>query len=129
MTGTPIAIVVPPNAQSLDISGPLDAVLEANRLAPDRCNYDVRLLSIGPDRAVTAGAMSIVTHGSIFEDEQPIDTLLIAGTPDYARAYTESATPCAAQPPLRLGLHRRLLHRCRRIAGRLQRDDALAARW
>jgi hypothetical protein len=43
MTGTPIAIVVPPNAQSLDISGPLDTFLEANRRAPDRCNYDVRL--------------------------------------------------------------------------------------
>jgi hypothetical protein len=24
----------------------------------------------------------ILTHGSIFEDERPIDTLLIAGTPD-----------------------------------------------
>lgn len=91
MTGRPIAIVVPPNAQSLDISGPLDAFLEANRQAPGRCNYDVRLLSIGPDRSVTAGAMSILTHGSIFEDERPIDTMLIAGTPDYGRAYTESA--------------------------------------
>jgi transcriptional regulator GlxA family with amidase domain len=90
MSGTPIAIIVPPNAQSLDISGPLDAFLEANRQAPGTCNYDVRLLSIGPDRAVTAGAMSILTHGSILEDEQPIDTLLVAGTPDYARAYTDS---------------------------------------
>ena len=82
MTGTPIVIIVPPNAQSLDISGPLDAFLEANRQAPGRCNYDVRLLSISPDRAVTAGAMSILTHGSIVEDEGPIDTLLVAGTPD-----------------------------------------------
>lgn len=90
MDSRPIAIVVPQNAQSLDISGPLDAFLEANRQAPGKCNYDVRLLSTGPDRTVTAGGMSVVAHGSIFEDEQPIDTLLIAGSPDYAQAYTES---------------------------------------
>jgi transcriptional regulator GlxA family with amidase domain len=91
MPATQIAIVVPQHAQSLDISGPLDAFLEANRQAPAKCNYNVRLLSAGPDRSVMAGAMSIVTHGSIVEDEQPIDTLLIAGTPDYAQAFTESA--------------------------------------
>ncbi|WP_256807717.1 GlxA family transcriptional regulator [Bradyrhizobium sp. Bra64] len=91
MPGTQIAIVVPQHAQSLDISGPLDAFLEANRQAPTRCNYSVRLLSAGADRSVTAGAMSIMTHGSILEDEQPIDTLLVAGTPEYAQAYTESA--------------------------------------
>jgi transcriptional regulator GlxA family with amidase domain len=89
----PIAIIVPQNAQSLDISGPLDAFLEANRQAPGRCNYDVRLLSIGPDRVVKAGGMSLVAHSSIFDDEGPIDTLLVAGTPDYAQAYAESALP------------------------------------
>ena len=93
MDTMPIAIVVPPNAQSLDISGPLDAFLEANRQAPSRCNYDVRLLSIGPDRAVKAGSMSLVADASIFEDEGPIDTLLVAGTPDYAQAYAETALP------------------------------------
>ena len=93
MDTMPIAIVVPPNAQSLDISGPLDAFLEANRQAPSRCNYDVRLLSIGPDRTVKAGGLSLVADGSILEDEAPIDTLLVAGTPDYAQAYAESALP------------------------------------
>src|SRR6516165_7845877 len=93
MDSTPIAIVVPQNAQSLDISGPLDAFLEANRQAPGRCNYDVRLLSVGPDRAVKAGGMSLVADSSIFEDDASIDTLLVAGTPDYAQAYAESALP------------------------------------
>jgi transcriptional regulator GlxA family with amidase domain len=83
-----VAIVVPTNAQSLDLSGPLDAFLEANRQAPGKCNYEVRLLSIGPDRVVNAGGMSLVADGSIVEDEAPIDTLLVAGTPDYAQAYT-----------------------------------------
>ncbi|QIG98206.1 GlxA family transcriptional regulator [Bradyrhizobium sp. 6(2017)] len=91
-TSTPVAIVVPQNAQSLDISGPLDAFLEANRQAPGKCNYEVRLLSTSWDRNVTAGGMSLMAHGSIFDDDGPIDTLLVAGTPDYAQAYKEPAT-------------------------------------
>jgi transcriptional regulator GlxA family with amidase domain len=91
MDSKPIVIVVPQDAQSLDISGPLDAFLEANRQAPGRCNYAVRLLSTGPDRAVRAGGLSLVTDGSIFDSEEPIDTLLVAGTPNYAQAYAENA--------------------------------------
>jgi hypothetical protein len=34
-----IAIVVPPNAQLLDISGPMDAFLEANRLSEGAADY------------------------------------------------------------------------------------------
>jgi transcriptional regulator GlxA family with amidase domain len=86
----PVAIVVPENAQSLDVSGPLDAFLEANRHAPGHCHYLVRLLSTGSDRQVKAGGMSILTSGSIFEDGGSIDTLLVAGTPDYAQAYTST---------------------------------------
>src|SRR4029077_2640926 len=90
MDSKPIAIIVPHDAQSLDISGPLDAFLEASRQAPGKCNYAVRLLSTGPDRIVKVGGMSLVTDSSIFDDEAPIDTLLVAGTPNYAEAYTES---------------------------------------
>jgi transcriptional regulator GlxA family with amidase domain len=85
-----VVIIVPENAQSLDISGPLDAFLEANRQAPGRCHYAVRLLSAGSDRVVKAGGMSIVAEASIFEDEGAIDTLLVAGTPSYAQAYTST---------------------------------------
>ena len=91
MNSTPVAILVPQNAQSLDISGPLDAFLEANRQAPGTCNYAVRLLSMGPDRSVRAGGLSLVADGSIFKDEQPVDTLLVAGTPDYEQAYAADA--------------------------------------
>jgi transcriptional regulator GlxA family with amidase domain len=90
MQGRAVAIVVPENAQSLDVSGPLDAFLEANRQAPGQCRYEVRLVSTGPDRTVKAGGLSLIADGSIFEDEKPIDTLLVAGTPDYAQAYANS---------------------------------------
>jgi transcriptional regulator GlxA family with amidase domain len=85
-----VAIVVPERAQSLDVSGPLDAFLEANRQAPDRSLYAVRLLSTGHDRTVKAGGMSLIADGSIFDDDGTIDTLLVAGTPDYAQAYTNT---------------------------------------
>ena len=87
MDRTPVAIVVPPNAQALDICGPVDAFLEANRQAPTKCNYEVRLLSTGSELNVKAGVMSLVADNSILEDSQPIDTLLVAGTPDYGQAY------------------------------------------
>lgn len=83
----PIAILVPPGAQSLDVSGPLDAFLEANRQSRGEAAYDVRLVSLAPDRMIRAGGMSVVADASIADDDNPIDTLLVAGTPDYAQAY------------------------------------------
>jgi hypothetical protein len=38
-------------------------------------------MSTSPDRVIRAGGMSLVADGSIFHDEKPIDTLLVAGTP------------------------------------------------
>ena len=88
-----IAIVVPPNAQSLDISGPLDAFLEANRQANGRALYDVQLIAIGAQRTIQVGGMSLVADLCI-DDEgagRAFDTLLVAGTPDYTQAYTSYA--------------------------------------
>ncbi|HVE22748.1 MAG TPA: GlxA family transcriptional regulator [Acidocella sp.] len=86
----PVAIIVPENAQSLDVSGPLDAFLEANRQGAGRCHYAVRLLAAGRDRVVKAGFMSILAESSIYEDASAIDTLLVAGTPFYAQAYANT---------------------------------------
>jgi transcriptional regulator GlxA family with amidase domain len=83
-----IAIVVPPNAQSLDVSGPLDAFLEANRQSSGRVHYDVRLVAIDAGRTIRAGGMSLIADTSIFDDHEAIDTLLVAGTPDFALAYS-----------------------------------------
>ncbi|MGY4432908.1 transcriptional regulator GlxA family with amidase domain [Bradyrhizobium sp. F1.13.1] len=85
-----IAIVVPPKAQSLDVSGPLDAFLEANRHASGRVLYDVRLVATGASRTVKAAGMSLLADSSIFDDARSIDTVLVAGTPDYALAYSSS---------------------------------------
>jgi transcriptional regulator GlxA family with amidase domain len=86
----PVAIVVPPNAQSLDVAGPLDAFLEANRHSAGEAFYEIRLIAAGAGRTIKAGGMSLVTDSSIFDDGRSIDTLLVAGTPDYALAYTST---------------------------------------
>jgi hypothetical protein len=46
-----VAIIVPPQAQSLDVSGPLDAFLEANRHSSGGPLYEVRLVATGPGRS------------------------------------------------------------------------------
>src|ERR1700737_247143 len=85
-----VAIVVPPNAQSLDVSGPLDAFLEANRQSSGGAVYEVRLVAIGASRTIKAGGMSLVTDSSTVDDVRSIDTMLVAGTPDYAFAYAST---------------------------------------
>lgn len=82
-----VVIVVPDNAQSLDVSGPFDVFLEANRQGPGIANYHIRTLSAQRERTVRAGGISLVTDGSIHDDDSRIDTLLVAGTPDYKQAY------------------------------------------
>jgi transcriptional regulator GlxA family with amidase domain len=84
---TSVAIVVPPNAQSLDLSGPMDAFLEANRLSDGRAPYELSLVAMSYEKMVRVGGMSLVADRSIFEEDRRVDTLLIAGTPDYALAY------------------------------------------
>jgi transcriptional regulator GlxA family with amidase domain len=92
MVATParksVAIVVPPKAQSLDVSGPLDVFLEANRHSSGAPLYEVRLVASGAGRTIKVGGMSLVADSSIFDDASSIDTMLVAGTPDYALVYT-----------------------------------------
>src|SRR5260370_34931209 len=39
-------------------------------------------------RTIRAGGMSVIADTSIFDDHEAIDTLLVAGTPDFALAYS-----------------------------------------
>ena len=83
-----IVIAVPPSAQSLDVSGPLDAFLEANRQAGGMPCYDIHLVATSADRTIRADGMSLIADASIYDRDQVIDTLLVAGTPNYAQAYS-----------------------------------------
>jgi hypothetical protein len=48
--------------------------------------YEVRLVATGTGRTIKVGGMSLVADSSIFDDVRPIDTMLVAGTPDYSIA-------------------------------------------
>jgi transcriptional regulator GlxA family with amidase domain len=82
-----VAIVVPPQAQSLDVSGPLDAFLEANRQSAHATLYDVTLVSTREDRTVKVSGMTLMADSSIYDGALAADTMLVAGTPDYGQAF------------------------------------------
>lgn len=87
-----IAILAPPGAQSLDISGPLDVFREAAKLNGAGPTYKVRLVSTQADRVVRAGGINLLADQSIWDgDDDPIDTLIVAGTPDFDLAMRDSA--------------------------------------
>ena len=86
-----IAIVIPQQAQSLDIAGPLAVFREANRLAEGRALYDVQLIAALPDAAVEVDGMRVLADSSIQSPLPPTDTLLVAGTHAYRQAEPESA--------------------------------------
>src|SRR5258708_33354681 len=85
-----VAIVVPPSAQSLDVSGPLDAFLEANRQSTGGDLYDVRLIATGVSRNIKAGGMSLLADSANVDDVRSIHTMLLAGKPDYAPGHARA---------------------------------------
>tara|TARA_R110002073_G_scaffold85978_21_gene204316 strand:- start:3773 stop:4753 length:981 start_codon:yes stop_codon:yes gene_type:complete len=81
-----IAIAIPPQAQSLDISGPLAAFREADRQMETQNLYDVRLISTVKSKTIELDGMTIIAQSSIYEADFPIDTLIVAGTHRYEQA-------------------------------------------
>jgi transcriptional regulator GlxA family with amidase domain len=84
-TALTIAILAPPGVQMLDVSGPADVFSEANRQA-GREVY--RVVTVGTAAlAVTASSgMRFLPDLSIHGEVDPLDTLLVAGSPDLAQA-------------------------------------------
>ena len=58
-----IAIAVPPNAQSLDVFGPLDVFIEATRQSGGAAVYDTHLVAIERERVIRTGGVSLVADG------------------------------------------------------------------
>src|SRR5246127_4942158 len=83
-----VAIVAPPNVQSLDVSGPVDVFMEAARRSGGKAAYQVSLISIEQTEVVRAGGLSLVADTTIHAPDTQVDTLLVAGTPDFAVADT-----------------------------------------
>src|SRR6202166_5454479 len=81
-----IAIAVPPNAQSLDVFGPLDVFIEATRQSGGAAVYDTHLVAIERERVMRPGGVSLFADKAIFDSRSPYGPLLVAGSPDFSRA-------------------------------------------
>ncbi|MBC3468453.1 helix-turn-helix domain-containing protein [Pseudomonas sp. RW10S2] len=89
MPSLTLAILAMPGVQLLDASGPLDVFAEANRQA-GREVYRLRLLACEPGPLVSSSGARLLPDGWIGDTIEPIDTLLIAGTPQAASQHLRS---------------------------------------
>jgi transcriptional regulator GlxA family with amidase domain len=90
-----VVIVVFPQVQSLDVTGPLEVFTGAERLIgqagqPDR-GYQVRILSVDGVALETSSGLVLTPHGALSDAPSHIDTLIVAGGLGCTRA-SEDAT-------------------------------------
>jgi transcriptional regulator GlxA family with amidase domain len=79
-----VAILAMPGVQLLDVSGPLDVFAEANAQAAAEI-YRLVVLGVAPGEICSSSGVRIVPDKAIGElKDEPIDTLLVAGTPKAA---------------------------------------------
>ncbi|UWU26053.1 GlxA family transcriptional regulator (plasmid) [Rhizobium sp. CB3060] len=78
-----IGILSPPGVQSLDIVGPAEVFWEAARRLGDMSKYDVQIISTGAPSIGGTGQLRFVADQTIFDRDEPIDTLLVAGDPSF----------------------------------------------
>ncbi|OOO27887.1 AraC family transcriptional regulator [Agrobacterium salinitolerans] len=78
-----VAILAPPGVQSLDIVGPAEVFWEAARRLGDMNAYDVQIISTGAPSVSGTGQLRFLADRTILDDDEPIDTLLVAGDPSF----------------------------------------------
>jgi transcriptional regulator GlxA family with amidase domain len=78
-----IVILAPPGVQSLDIVGPAEVFWEAARRLGDMTKYDIKIMSTGAPSIGGTGQLRFLADCTIFDPDEPIDTLLIAGDPSF----------------------------------------------
>jgi transcriptional regulator GlxA family with amidase domain len=78
-----IAILAPPGVQSLDIVGPAEVFWEAARRLGNMDAYDIQIISSGGPSIGGTGQLRFLADRTIFDPDEPIDTLLVAGDPSF----------------------------------------------
>lgn len=78
-----IVILAPPGVQSLDIVGPAEVFWEAARRLGDMSAYDIQVMSTGARSIAGTGQLRFMADRSIFDEDEEIDTLLVAGDPAF----------------------------------------------
>ena len=73
-------VVTFPDAEILDVTGPLEVFAIANRIDPGpRPRYDVSLVAPAAGPVATSSGVSLVAHRSITQATGAVDTLIVAG--------------------------------------------------
>jgi transcriptional regulator GlxA family with amidase domain len=84
-----LAILAMPGVQLMDACGPLDVFAEANRQAGYEA-YRLMLLACEPGPLVSSSGTRLVPDAWIGDELEPLDTLLVAGTPLATEQYLRS---------------------------------------
>src|SRR5258706_11970544 len=76
----PVWILMFPDAQVLDVTGPLEVFALANRLSPGRApRYEISVLAPEAGAVSTSGGLFLLASRGIRQATGPVDTLLVAG--------------------------------------------------
>lgn len=78
-----IVILAPPGVQTLDVVGPAEIFWEAARRLGDPSAYDIQIMSTGKADISGTGQLNLIADRTIFDEDEPIDTLLVAGDPSF----------------------------------------------
>jgi transcriptional regulator GlxA family with amidase domain len=78
-----VVILAPPGVQSLDIVGPAEVFWEAARRLGNMDAYDIQIMSTGAPSVNGTGQLKFVADRTIFDPDEAIDTLLVAGDPSF----------------------------------------------
>jgi transcriptional regulator GlxA family with amidase domain len=76
-----IAILAPPGVQALDVVGPAEIFWEAARRLGDAKAYEIQVIATSNKPIDATGGMRFLPNATIFDPDEQIDTLLVAGDP------------------------------------------------
>ncbi len=78
-----VVMLAPPRVQSLDIVGPAEVFWEAARRLGDPTAYEVQIMGTCNEPICGTGGLRFLCDRTIFDPDEPIDTLLVGGDPSF----------------------------------------------
>lgn len=86
-----IAILAFPRVQLLDVAGPADVFAEASRQLGRPRAYQVQVLSTEEGMLKSSNGLRLAVDATVATHRGPIDTLLVAGSPDIEEVAVDAA--------------------------------------
>lgn len=78
-----VVILAPPGVQSLDVVGPAEVFWEAARRLGDPQAYELQIMATSTEPVCGTGGLRFLADSTIFDPDEPIDTLLVGGDPSF----------------------------------------------